>query len=265
MTVDVKVPTLPESVPDATVLQWRKAVGDAVEQDEILVELETDKVVLEVPAPQAGVLIEIAKNDGDLAVADEILARIDTTAVAAKSTADSTPSAAAPSASGAAAPPAPAAAAAVDVALSPAVRKLVEEHDLNPVQIAATGKGGRITKGDVLAHLETPPQAPPPAPSAAAPAPPAAVEPTARSSTAPDAARSSRREPMSRLRQRIAQRLVSAQHTAAILTTFNEINMQPVLELRNRHKERFEKVHGVRLGFMSFLNRSVSFKISAIN
>jgi len=246
VSVEIKVPTLPESVPDATVLLWRKSIGDTVEQDEILVELETDKVVLEVPAPHAGVLSEIAKNDGDVAVADDILGRIDTSAAAAKSASAASAAAAAPSA--------PAAATTTDIALSPAVRKLVEEHSLNPALIAGTGKGGRITKGDVLAHLQ---QSPAPA---AAPVTETAATATAPPAPAPapatDDARASRREPMSRLRQRIAQRLVSAQHTAAILTTFNEINMQPVLELRARHKERFEKVHGVRLGFMSFFAKA---------
>jgi 2-oxoglutarate dehydrogenase E2 component (dihydrolipoamide succinyltransferase) len=243
VTVEVKVPTLPESVPDATVLLWRKSVGDMVEEDEILVELETDKVVLEVPAPQAGILTEITKNDGDLAVADEILGRIDTSATPART------------ARGAATPigesvPAatPAQAASAAAKLSPAVRKLVDEHQLDPTQITATGKGDRITKGDVLVHVENKT-----APCVAAPV----TAPAATKSIAPSIeARTSRREPMSRLRQRIAQRLVSAQQTAAILTTFNEINMQAVLELRSRHKDRFEKVHGVRLGFMSFFAKA---------
>ena len=248
VTVEVKVPTLPESVPDATILLWRKAVGDAVEQDEILVELETDKVVLEVPAPQAGVLSEITKQNGELALADEILGRIDTTATPTK-----TPGgpAAARRAPALAAGAAPAQSAPVGAAqLSPAVRKLVDEHQLDTTQIAPTGKGERITKGDVLAYLEQ--NAAPIASAARAAAPSAAAAaPTTATNT-----RASRREPMSRLRQRIAQRLVAAQHTAAILTTFNEINMQAVLELRNRHKDRFEKVHGVRLGFMSFFAKA---------
>lgn len=244
MTVEVKVPTLPESVPDATVLLWRKSIGDTVEEDEILVELETDKVVLEVPAPQAGVLTEITKNDGDLAVADDVLGRIDTSAATSNSA-----SAAAPVASTASPPALPAASAAAQ--LSPAVRKLVDEHRLDATQIAATGKGERITKGDVLAHLQQHPTADLTAAPVAATSAPAMAEPTACVNT-----RESRREPMSRLRQRIADRLVSAQQTAAILTTFNEINMQAVLELRSHHKDRFEKVHGVRLGFMSFFAKA---------
>jgi 2-oxoglutarate dehydrogenase E2 component (dihydrolipoamide succinyltransferase) len=248
VTVEVKVPTLPESVPDATVLEWKKNVGDSVAQDEILVELETDKVVLEVPAPQAGVLLELVKNNGDTALADEVLAVIDTDAKAAGAAA---PQAAPEAGAGTAHAAAPRDSAAQG--LSPAVRKLVDEHRLDPTDIAGTGKDGRITKGDVLGYLESRKAAPPPAP---VPAPKA--ESAAAAAPAPRApgSRAERREPMSRLRQRIAERLVSAQHTAAILTTFNEVNMAPVMELRNRHKERFEKVHGVRLGFMSFFAKA---------
>ena len=169
MTVEVKVPTLPESVPDATLLDWKKNVGDPVAQDEILVELETDKVVLEVPAPQAGVLAEIVKNTGDTALADEVLARIDTDAKAAPA-----PAAAEP------APAAAPAASAADGDLSPAVRKLVEENELDAAAITGTGKGGRITKGDVLAHLEqkkSAPATPAPAPASPAPAAPAPAAP----------------------------------------------------------------------------------------
>jgi len=290
VTVEVKVPTLPESVPDATLLDWRKKVGDAVERDEILVELETDKVVLEVPAPQAGVLTEIVKNTGDVAVADDVLARIDTEAKAAagdgaagddgaaaeaaeggEQVQDSAPDEASEEAPAKPAEPAQAAAAGED--LSPAARRLVEEHDLDAAAIEGTGRGGRLTKGDVLAHLERAgsgageeareaqakpaPKTEPKSEAGAKPKPKAdggqapAAKPAAPSPRAAGS-REERREPMSRLRQRVAERLVSAQHTAAILTTFNEVNMQPVMELRNRHKDRFEKVHGVRLGFMSF-------------
>jgi len=236
VTIEVKVPTLPESVPDATLLDWKKQVGEAVAQDEILVELETDKVVLEVPAPQGGVLTEILKKTGDIAVADEVLARIDPGAVAS-------PTAVPPPAASASA------AAAPSPALSPAVRKLVEENQLDPDAITASGKGGRLTKGDVLAHLKSQQAATPvlvKTPAAAPSTPPAAAP--ARSS----GSREERREPMSRLRQRIAERLLGAQQTSAILTTFNELNMEPVLSLRKRHKDLFEKTHGVRLGFMSF-------------
>ena len=249
MSIEIKVPTLPESVPDATLLDWKKQVGDAVAQDEILVELETDKVVLEVPAPKAGVLTEILKNNGDIAVADEVLARIDESATA------SAAPAAAPE------PPAAASPAAANTSLSPAVRKLVEENKLDPGAITGTGKDGRLTKGDVLAHLEvaqTP--APPAAVAPAAPAPSAPPPPPAPAKTAPPqrapGSREERREPMSRLRQRIAERLLGAQQTSAILTTFNELNMEPVVSLRKRHKDLFEKTHGARLGFMSFFAKA---------
>ncbi|MDX2314222.1 MAG: 2-oxoglutarate dehydrogenase complex dihydrolipoyllysine-residue succinyltransferase [Gammaproteobacteria bacterium] len=237
MLVDVKVPLLAESIPDATLLDWKKSPGEAVARDEILLELETDKVVLEVPAPQAGVLSEVLKSTGDIALSQEVLARIDTEA--------SAPAAAKPAAQ--AAPPA---AAPVDEsasdALSPAVQRLVTEHDLDPAAIAGTGKGGRLIKGDVLAYLDAKP-----VPAPAAPAAPAAKPPTPTGG-----ARGERREPMSRLRMRIAERLVQAQHTAAILTTFNEVDMQPVMELRKRYKDKFEKTHGVRLGFMSFFAKA---------
>jgi 2-oxoglutarate dehydrogenase E2 component (dihydrolipoamide succinyltransferase) len=235
--VDVKVPLLAESIPDATLLDWKKSPGEAVARDEILLELETDKVVLEVPAPQAGVLSEVLKSTGDIALSQEVLARIDTEA--------SAPATAKPAAQ--AAPPA---AAPVDEsasdALSPAVQRLVTEHDLDPAAIAGTGKGGRLIKGDVLAYLDAKP-----VPAPAAPAAPAAKPPTPTGG-----ARGERREPMSRLRMRIAERLVQAQHTAAILTTFNEVDMQPVMELRKRYKDKFEKTHGVRLGFMSFFAKA---------
>ena len=238
MLVDVKVPVLAESIPDATLLDWKKSPGEAVARDEILLELETDKVVLEVPAPQAGVLSEVLKSTGDIALSQEVLARIDTEAAA--------PAAAKPAAE-AAPPPA---AAPVDEsasdALSPAVQRLVTEHNLDPAAITGTGKGGRLIKGDVLAYLDAKP--------VPAPAPPAA--PAAKSATTTGGARGERREPMSRLRMRIAERLVQAQHTAAILTTFNEVDMQPVMELRKRYKDKFEKTHGVRLGFMSFFAKA---------
>jgi len=233
--VDVKVPVLAESIPDATLLDWKKNPGEAVARDEILLELETDKVVLEVPAPQAGVLSEVLKSTGDIALSQEVLARIDTEAAApagAKPAAQATPPA-----------PTPGDGSASD-ALSPAVQRLVAEHNLDPTAITGSGKGGRLIKGDVLAYLEAKkPDAAPAAP---------AVKPATPASDA----RGERREPMSRLRMRIAERLVQAQHTAAILTTFNEVDMQPVMELRKRYKEKFEKTHGVRLGFMSFFAKA---------
>ena len=271
MTVDVKVPVLAESVPDATLLEWRKQPGDAVDKDEILIELETDKVVLEVPAPEAGVLAEILKHTGDTVLSQEVLARIDPGAGASTAPPGLAPVPAA----------APAATAAGRERLSPAVRRLVEEHGLDATTISGTGRDGRITKGDVLAHLEatakpadtdSAPAAAPvesasvsesapvsePAPIRTEPAPstpaPARTEPMIAASV--PGSRTERREPMSRLRRRIAERLVEAQHTAAILTTFNEIDMQPVMALRSRYKEGFERRHGVRLGFMSFFAKA---------
>ena len=278
MTVEVKVPVLAESIPDATLLEWRKQPGDAVDKDEILIELETDKVVLEVPAPEAGVLAEILRHTGDTVLSQEVLARIDSDATV--SGVAGSPTAAAPA--GLAAVPeaaAPASSAAGPERLSPAVRRLVEEHGLDTSAISGTGRDGRITKADVLAHLEAstgPAQAdsaPAAAPAASVPAseparvqaapaaspPGSAPEPAAAEtvSAAPaSGSRTERREPMSRLRRRIAERLVEAQHTAAILTTFNEIDMQAVIALRARHKESFERRHGVRLGFMSFFARA---------
>jgi 2-oxoglutarate dehydrogenase E2 component (dihydrolipoamide succinyltransferase) len=244
--VDVKVPVLAESIPDATLLDWKKSPGETVAQDEIIIELETDKVVLEVPAPQAGVLSEVLKNSGDTALSQEVLARIDTEGAA------SAPEAGAEEAQAAKpAEPAPAPSAeSASHALSPAVQRLVDEHNLDPSKITGTGKDGRIIKGDVLAYVDAAPAAAKAEP--AAPAKPAAPGKPA----APAGERGERREPMSRLRQRIAERLVQAQHTAAILTTFNEVNMQPVMALRSRYKEQFEKTHGVRLGFMSFFAKA---------
>ena len=293
MTVDVKVPVLAESIPDATLLEWRKQPGDLVEQDEILIELETDKVVLEVPAPASGVLTEVLKQTGDTALSQEVLARIDagesaSTAApgsaadtASKAAAGSAPAVSAASGSGslaatfasqaagsatgsaseATAEPAPDTVPSLGTAdanaherLSPAVRRIVDEHGLDPSGITGTGRDGRITKGDVLAHLEA---ATKPAADAAPTSAGPALEPAGAAPGEPTPGhRGERREPMSRLRRRIAERLVEAQHTAAILTTFNEIDMQPVVALRARHKEGFERRHGVRLGFMSFFAKA---------
>jgi len=243
--VDVKVPVLAESIPDATLLDWKKGPGEAVARDEIILELETDKVVLEVPAPQAGVLSEVLKNTGDIALSEEVLARIDTEAAATATAVGGD--------GGAQAVPAAQAAdeAAGSDTLSPAVQRLVAEHDLDASAITGTGKGGRLIKDDVLAYLDAH------KPSPAAPAakmPATAAKPA--TPPAPSGARGERRESMSRLRMRIAERLVEAQHTAAILTTFNEVDMQPVMALRKRYKEQFEKTHGVRLGFMSFFAKA---------
>ncbi|MCY1256216.1 Dihydrolipoyllysine-residue succinyltransferase component of 2-oxoglutarate dehydrogenase complex [compost metagenome] len=248
--VDVKVPQLSESVAEATMLNWKKKPGEAVAQDEILIEIETDKVVLEVPAPSAGVLSIIVKNDGDTVVADEIIAKIDTEATAGAAA----PAAAAPAP--AAAAPAPAAATAAPAAAGgvamPSAAKLMAEAGLSAGQVAGTGKDGRITKGDALAAA-----AAPAAPAAKAAPAPAAAKPALQQVSAPvDFAalgdRPEERVPMSRLRARIAERLLQSQSTNAILTTFNEVNMKPVMDLRNKYKDRFEKEHGVKLGFMSF-------------
>ena len=273
MTVDVKVPVLAESVPDATLLEWRKQPGDAVDKDEILIELETDKVVLEVPAPESGVLAEILKRTGDTVLSQEVLARIEPGAGASARPLELVPE----PAEEPAASTAPSAAAAGGERLSPAVRRLVEEHGLDASAIAGTGRDGRITKADVLAHLEASASAETavapaesarapetvrvaagavaPSPASAPPMPAPAVTESEPEAPVPGN-RTERREPMSRLRRRIAERLVEAQHTAAILTTFNEIDMQPVIALRARHKEGFERRHGVRLGFMSFFAKA---------
>jgi len=250
--VEVKVPQLSESVAEATLLQWKKKPGDAVAMDEILIEIETDKVVLEVPAPAAGVLGEIIKGDGATVVSGEVIASVDTAGKAAAP-------ASAPAAASAPAPaptPKPAAAAtpaaAAGVAM-PAAAKRMADAGLPPGSVAGTGKDGRVTKGDVLGALASGATAPAPTPApAAVAAKPALPEVKAPLDLSGLTNRPEQRVPMSRLRQRVAERLVQSQSTAAILTTFNEVNMQPLMDLRNRYKDRFEKEHGVKLGFMSF-------------
>jgi len=246
MLIEVKVPVLPESVAEATLVNWHKKAGDAVSRDENLIDIETDKVVLELPAPNAGVLTEIRKPDGSTVTAQEVIAVIDTDAKGASAAPSA--SAAAPAASAAPAPVTPAAAPAVPSAPAgalPAARKLMAEQGIGAGEVAGTGRGGRITKGDVLAAVET--KAAAPVARAPAPAAPPAVNLPPQLGARPE-----QRVPMSRLRQRVAERLLQSQSTAAILTTFNEVNMAPVIELRNRYKERFEKEHGVKLGFMGF-------------
>jgi len=230
-------------------LNWKKKPGEAVAQDEILIEIETDKVVLEVPAPSAGVLSQIIKNDGDTVVADEVIAKIDTEATAgAAAPAAAAPAPAAAAAAPAAAAPAPAAAGAIAM---PSAAKLMAEGGLSASQVAGTGKDGRITKGDVLAAGSAPAPAAKAAP-APAPAKPALPQVAAQVDFAALGDRPEERVPMSRLRARIAERLIQSQSTNAILTTFNEVNMKPVMDLRAKYKDRFEKEHGVKLGFMSF-------------
>jgi 2-oxoglutarate dehydrogenase E2 component (dihydrolipoamide succinyltransferase) len=239
MLVEVKVPQLSESVAEATLLAWHKKAGEFVKRDENLVDIETDKVVLETPAPESGVLIRIVKADGGTVTSNEIIAQIDTEAKAAavaEPKADKTEKKAAEK---------PAAAPAM-----PAAQKLAADKKLDTASISGTGRGGRVTKGDVLEAIGSGASARAPAPAAPAPAP--ARAPSAPVDLGELGARPEQRVPMSRLRARIAERLVQSQHTAAILTTFNEVNMQPVIELRNRYKDRFEKEHGVKLGFMSF-------------
>ena len=242
MTVEVKVPLLPESVTDATLVSWHKAPGQSVQRDENLVDLETDKVVLEVPAPVSGVIKEIQVDNGATVTSGQLLAILEPGEVQA----------ARPEAAAAGAAPAAAAAAAAPVAamssenaekLSPAVRRLLEEHDIDPAQIGGTGKGGRILKSDVLEFVEKRVQ-----PEAAPEEIP--VEPVVHAPIVGQ--RGEHRVPMTRLRARIAERLVEAQQTAAMLTTFNEVDLTEVMALRARYKDAFEKKHGAKLGFMSF-------------
>jgi 2-oxoglutarate dehydrogenase E2 component (dihydrolipoamide succinyltransferase) len=228
MLIEVKVPVLSESVAEATLLSWHKKQGEYVQRDENLIDIETDKVVLELPAPGAGVLAKIIKNDGATVASNEVIATIDTNA--------KPPAAASPATEGK-----PQDAKRSEPVLMPAAKKLVAESKLDAAEISGSGRGGRITKADVLSHHETVQQ-----PAARTP------EPSPVNISAVPGDRPEQRVPMTRLRARIAERLVQSQHAAAILTTFNEVNMQPVIELRNRYKEKFEKEHGIKLGFMSF-------------
>ncbi|QWD91606.1 2-oxoglutarate dehydrogenase complex dihydrolipoyllysine-residue succinyltransferase [Polynucleobacter sp. MWH-Braz-FAM2G] len=235
---EVKVPQLSESVAEATLLQWKKKVGDAVGQDEILIEIETDKVVLEVPAPSAGVLTEIIVADGGTVVAEQLIAKIDSTAVAAAAPAAAAP---APAAAPAAAPATAPAAKASSAAAAPSAAKILAEKNIDAGQVAGSGRDGRITKGDALNATAGG------AKSAALPSAPI-----------PTGDRPEERVPMSRLRARIAERLLESQANNAILTTFNEVNMGPVIALRNKYKDQFEKTHGVKLGFMSFFVKAAT-------
>ena len=225
MIIDVKVPMLSESVSEGTLLEWKKKVGEAVARDEILIDIETDKVVLEVPSPQAGVLVEIVAQDGETVVADQVLARIDTAATAAAEA----PAAAPAEAASAAAP-----AAAQNNAAMPAAAKLAAETGVDVNALQGSGRDGRVLKEDVQNAAAKP---------AAAAAPAVAL---------PAGARPEERVPMSRLRARVAERLLASQQENAILTTFNEVNMKPIMDLRAKYKDKFEKEHGVKLGFMSF-------------
>ena len=252
--IEVKVPQLSESVAEATLLQWKKKVGDAVAVDEILIDVETDKVVLEVPAPSAGVLVEILCVDGATVLAEQLIARIDTTATASAAGPAATAKPAAASSAPAAAPAtaAPASASHAGVAM-PAASKLMADNNLATGTVAGTGKDGRVTKGDVLVAVAGGVQ------STAAVVPtviptgiPTKILPQVSGPSVDLGERPEQRVPMTRLRARVAERLLQSQSTNAILTTFNEINMAPVMEMRKRMQERFEKEHGVKLGFMSF-------------
>ena len=261
--VEVKVPQLSESVSEGTLLTWKKKPGEAVAIDEILVEVETDKVVLEVPAPAAGVLAQVIKHDGDIVTAEELIATIDTEAKAGAAPAAAAAGAAevkpAPQRCNRKRLPASATAAASNTAASPAAAKILAEKNVSSDQVSGSGRDGRITKGDALAATQGAPavSASVSAPAAKAPAPAKAAKPSLPDVKAPGADqwlkdRPEQRVPMSRLRARIAERLLESQQTNAILTTFNEVNMAPVMDLRNKYKDRFEKEHGVKLGFMSF-------------
>ncbi|MDG1143264.1 MAG: 2-oxoglutarate dehydrogenase complex dihydrolipoyllysine-residue succinyltransferase [Burkholderiales bacterium] len=238
MLIEVRVPALSESVAEATLLSWHKQQGDYVKRDENLIDIETDKVVLELPAPQAGVLIEIIKEEGGLVGANEIIARIDTSAIDNKENSSTMETGKKVT------PEVQAGKTESGVVLMPAARKLAAEKNVSAQTVSGTGRGGRMTKEDVVAASVT------------------TTSGNAGSLSASKAAvdvkgRSEQRVPMSRLRQRVAERLLESQATAAILTTFNEVNMQPVIDIRNKYKVQFEKEHGVKLGFMSFFVKAV--------
>ncbi|MBM3377817.1 MAG: 2-oxoglutarate dehydrogenase complex dihydrolipoyllysine-residue succinyltransferase [Betaproteobacteria bacterium] len=246
----VKVPQLSESVSEATLLQWKKKPGEAVKVDEILIEIETDKVVLEVPAPSAGVIAEIVKADGASVTSGEVIAKIDSEGKASASPPAAAPAAASAPAPAPAATPAGSAAAGSSGIAMPAAAKMMAETGITPS--AGSGREGRITKGDVIAAASAP-SAPRPSTPSATPAAPSlpAVVPNLGAEAMLEG-RPEQRVPMSRLRARVAERLVQSQSTNAILTTFNEVNMAPVMALRKQYQDRFEKEHGVKLGFMSF-------------
>ena len=257
MSTEIKVPVLPESVADATILAWQKKPGDAVKRDEVLVEVETDKVVLEVPAPADGVLSTIIADEGATVLAQEVLGTMEAGAVAD-----------APAAAAAASAPATTSGAATGGPTSPSVRNMMAEHGVDRNDVAGSGKGGRISKEDVQAHVSSG-GGTASAPVAAATVTAGAAAGIAAASSAPSAStsapvgvmsgdREERRVPMSRLRARIAERLLHATQTTAMLTTFNEVDMQPIKDLRAEYKDQFEKAHGVRLGFMSIFVKAAS-------
>ncbi|MDN3613500.1 2-oxoglutarate dehydrogenase complex dihydrolipoyllysine-residue succinyltransferase [Vibrio gallaecicus] len=239
MTIEILVPDLPESVADATVATWHKKPGEAVARDEVIVDIETDKVVLEVPAPEAGVLEAIIEEEGATVLSKQLIAKIKPGAVAGEPTKDTTEETES-------SPDKRHKAALTEEsndALSPAVRRLLGEHNLEASQVKGTGVGGRITREDIDAHL-----------AAAKSAPAAKEEPI----QAPATARSQKRVPMTRLRKTVANRLLEAKNSTAMLTTFNEVNMKPIMDLRKQYKDQFEERHGTRLGFMSFYVKAVT-------
>ncbi len=246
MSIEIKVPPLPESVSDATLVAWHKKVGESVSRDENLVDLETDKVVLEVPAPAAGTLESIKIEDGATVTAGQVLALLAEGAVA-EPAANAEPAESNNGAAEAAAAAAEPAASSSSHKLSPAVRRLLDEHDLDATIISGSGKDGRITKTDIMAYLKSHSDEDV-APDDSDGTPAVAMEPVG--------ARTEQRVPMTRLRARIAERMVEAQHTAAMLTTFNEIDLTEVMALRSRYKESFEKAHDAKLGFMSFFSKA---------
>lgn len=237
MSIEIKAPQFPESVADGIIATWYKKEGEAVKRDELLADVETDKVVLEIVAPEAGVLTSIVKQEGDTVESQELIGTLEAGATAAAPAAETAPEAAQEAAP----------AEAEDAVAAPAARKLMSEHSIDASQVSGTGKGGRITKEDVEAVVAQRQQQRDAAPAAS----PQAVEPQPVMG-----AREERRVPMTRLRKRVAERLVAAQHEAAMLTTFNEVNMQPIMEMRKSYQTDFEKTHGVRLGFMSFFVRA---------
>ena len=242
MSIEIKAPTFPESVADGTVATWHKQPGEAIQRDELIVDIETDKVVLEVVAPANGSLKNILKEEGDVVLSDEVLAVFVEGDVAEVAPA-------APAAEEAAASE-----SSDDAIAGPAARKLADEKGINLADVKGTGKGGRITKEDVQNHLKSAPAAP----AAPTPAAPKAAAPAAPALNLPAGERIEKRVPMTRLRATIARRLVEAQQNAAMLTTYNEVNMKPVMELRAKYKDRFEKAHGVKLGFMSFFTKAAT-------